>query len=259
MRAGIDLEAEREIDEIFLTLLDSLPLGRPFTFRQQHGGALVQQVRPAKDHEAEVSSRGRVELDLHTDDVFLEPSLRPQYIALLGVHNPERIPTYVVRLEDVVRRLEPLALEVLSQPRFSFSCPPSFDVESRGDLRTGARPILREGDDGGLEVGLPASTTEVVEPADGEAEKHLQRLRSAIEDAPRRECTLGAGEILVFSNSRCFHGRPSVGSTERWLKRVYLRDDLTTLEMAAATGSTSVYDAVRAFRFGQSEDRARAR
>lgn len=258
LRAGIDLSAEREIDEIFLTLLDSLPLGRPFTFRQQHGGALVQPVRPARDHEAEVSSRGRVELDLHTDDVFLEPSLRPQYIALLGIHNPERIPTYVVRLEDVVRRLEPPTLEVLSQPLFSFSCPPSFDVDSRGDLRTDARPILRQGDDGGCEVGLPASTTEVVEPADSEAEEHLQRLKSAIADAPRTECALGPGEVLVFSNSRCLHGRPSVDSTERWLKRVYLRDDLATLETAAATGSVSVYDAVRAFRFGQSEGRARA-
>lgn len=236
------LDAEREIDEIFLSLLDGLPVGRPFSFREQHGGALVQEVRPAENHESEVSSRGRVELDLHTDDVFLEPSVRPQYIALLGIHNPERVPTYLVYLDDVVDYLEPKTLEVLSQPFFSFACPPSFDIDKSLDLRTNPRPILRRGARGEFEAGIDAS-------------EHLRLFKSAIEAAPRTEWTLGPGEVLVFSNSRCLHGRPPVESADRWLKRVYLRDDLSTLEMAAATDTRNTYDAVKAFRYGHLESR----
>ncbi|HET7446205.1 MAG TPA: TauD/TfdA family dioxygenase [Solirubrobacterales bacterium] len=250
-----DPGAEARIDEIFLDLLDSLPLGWPFTFRQQHGGALVQEVRPAENHEDELSSRGRVELNLHTDDVFLEPSVRPQHIALLGVYNPERVPTQLVRLDDVIRLLEPTTIAVLSQPLFTFACPPSFDVDRRADLRTDARPILRKGAGGGFEVGLPASTTEVVKEAKIDADVHLQSLRSAIEDAPRTEFTLSAGEILIFSNSRCLHGRPPVVDADRWLKRIYLRHDLASLELAAATDSRNVYDAVKAFRYGRSRGR----
>lgn len=255
---GAGTGAEALVDEIFLALLDSLPLGCPFTFREQHGGALVQEVRPAENHEAELSSRGRVELNLHTDDVFLEPSVRPQYIALLGVYNPDGVPTELVRLDDVIRLLEPTTVEVLSQPLFSFACPPSFDVDQRTDLRTDARPVLRRNLRDEFEVGLPASTTEVVEEAGIDADEHLDLFRSAIGEAPRAEFPLDTGEILIFSNSRCLHGRPSVMSADRWLKRVYLRDDLATLELAAATDAANVYDAVKAFRYGQSQDGAGA-
>lgn len=253
-------DASVEIEEAFLSLLGGFSLGRPFTFREQYGGAMVQNIRPAKTHESEASSRGRVRLDLHTDDVFLDPPSRPEYIALLGVRNPDRTPTELVRLDDVLQELNSETLEALSRSQFSFGCPPSFDVDNRVDLRTRPRPVLRAGAEGGFEVGLPASTTEPIEKAEPNASKHLQRLKAAITAAPRRAFTLDAGEILIFSNSRCLHGRPPVASPERWLKRVYLREDLTTLDGTAATDSPNVYEAVRAFRQAQlGDDGAAAR
>jgi L-asparagine oxygenase len=244
-------DASGEIEKVFLAVLGNLPLGRPFTFREQYGGAMVQDVRPAKTHESEASSRGRVRLDLHTDDVFLDPPSRPEFIALLGVRNSDRIPTELVRLDDVVQDLNAETLAALSRSQFSFGCPPSFDVDDRAALRTRPRPILRGGAEGGFEVGLPASTTEPTATAEPDASKHLQCLKAAIAAAPHRAFTLEAGEILIFSNSRCLHGRPPVVGSERWLKRVYLREDLTTLEETAATDAPNVYEAVRAFRQAQ--------
>lgn len=244
-------DASGDIDEVFLAVLGDLALGRAFTFREQYGGAMVQDIRPARTHESEASSRGRVRLDLHTDDVFLDPPSRPEYIALLGVRNSDRIPTELVRLDDVVQDLDSETLEALSNSQFSFGCPPSFDVDDRAALRTRPRPILRGGPEGGFEVGLPASTTEPTETAEPNASKHLQCLKAAIAAAPRRAFTLDAGEILIFSNSRCLHGRPPVVGLDRWLKRVYLREDLTTLKETAATDAPNVYEAVRAFRQAQ--------
>jgi hypothetical protein len=241
------------IEEVFLALLGNLSLGQPFTFREQYGGAMVQDIRPAKNHESEASSRGRVRLALHTDDVFLDPPARPEYIALLGVRNLDQIPTELVRLDDVLRVLDPETVEALRRSQFSFACPPSFDVDHRATLRTRPRPILRGDTDNGFEVGLPASTTEPTDTAEPSASKHLQHLEAAIDKAPRRSFTLDAGDVLIFSNSRCLHGRPPVVGPGRWLKRVYLREDLAALEESAATDNPRVYDAVRAFRQAQLE------
>jgi hypothetical protein len=239
---------EKEVDEAFLETLSALSLGNPFTFVEQHGGDIVQNIRPVSTHEAERSSRGRVALQLHTDDAFLHRQVRVEYIALCGVTNPMRVPTEIVSLYDVYERLRSETVEILSQPVFSFGCPESYDIEGRGDIWTSPRPILEAMEDGTVEVALPSTEIKVVTEATVEANRHLQLFKSALADAPRRQVTLEAGEILVISNSRCFHGRPAV-EAERWLKRVYLRQDLTTLDELAATRAPGIYAATKAARY----------
>jgi hypothetical protein len=239
-----------EISGAFLDLLAELPVGKPFSFREQYGGALVQDVRPAQNRDDEVSSRGRVALGPHTDDVFLDPEMRPEHIALLGISNPAGIPTLLVPLEDVLSELESATIETLTKPLFTFGCPPSFDIDAniRASLRTPPRPILRPLPDGGFEVGFPASTTEPVDGAGKDVATHLQLWRQAVKRAPSNPVVLEAGDVLVFSNSRCLHGRPVVDEADRWLKRVYLRYGLFDLERWAGTDSTGVFSAVEAFR-----------
>ena len=83
------------------------------------------------------------------------------------------------------------------------------------------------------------------EEADGEAERRLVLLWQAVHRAPCTSIALSPGELLVVSNSRCLHGRPQVAA-ERWMKRVYMREDLSTLDCLAATGSPGVYAAANA-------------
>lgn len=236
-----------EIDEAFLQILDALSLGRPFTFLEQHGGEIVQNIRPVRRHEAERSSRGRLALDLHTDDAFLPGTARVEYIALCGVSNPARVPTQMVRLRDVCERLQRETIEALSQPVFSFGCPQSYDIDDRETIWTLPQPILKAAEGGAMEVSLPSTEVRVGAEAASDVAQHLARFKAALANAPRRQVELDAGEIVVISNSRCLHGRPPV-EAERWLKRVYLRRDLSALDEAAGTEAPGVYSAAEAFR-----------
>jgi L-asparagine oxygenase len=237
--------SDREIDEAFLEILSRLSLGSPFTFAEQHAGRIVQDIRPMETHEAERSSRGRIALDLHTDDAFLPREVRVEYLALCGIFNPTQIPTQVVRIEDVCERVQPETIEALAQPMFSFGCPQSYDIEKREEIWASPQPILKYRENGTVEVALPSTEVKVTEGAEPKAAHHLRLFKSALADAPHRQFELGAGEIIVISNSRCLHGRPAVEG-ERWLKRVYLRQDLTALNETAATETPGVYAAARA-------------
>ncbi len=233
-----DSAAADALDRAFLEIVRTLPFGPVFTFAEQYGGALVHDVRPVAGHEQERSSRGRAVLQLHTDDAFLLAEARPEFMALLGVQNPGAVPTQLVRIDDVAAALPADAIDVLSQPRFTFARPASFDMDA--GAQQPMRPILSAGGSG-LEVAY-ATRTEVGAPGDGDAHRCLNRFREAVDAAPRRAVELAPGEILVFSNLRCLHGRREV-LAERWLKRVYLRRDRSVLDGRSATGRPSVYTA----------------
>jgi L-asparagine oxygenase len=236
--------AEEDLHAAFLHTFEALPFGLPFTFREQYGGALVHDVRPAAGHETEESSRGRVMLPFHTDDGFLDPGARPEHLALLGIANPERVPTNVVRLESVLELLPTETITILREPLFTLACPDSFEAPRGITEKVPARPILWTGAGGRPETSF-APDTRPIDGADDEAGTHLKLFAAAVDRAPRISIVLEPGEILVFSNSRCLHGRPPV-EAERWMKRLYLREDLCHLDRIAATTEPSVYEAAKA-------------
>lgn len=242
--ASGDAKAEKRLHAAFLGTLEALPFGHPFTFREQYGGALVHDIRPALGHEGEESSRGRVTLPFHTDDGFLDPGARPEHLALLGITNPNRVPTNVVRIEDVLELLSAETIAGLREPLFTLACPDSFEAPQGITGNVPARPIVWFGPAGRPEASFAPDTR----PIDGvgqEVDSLLQLFTAAVRQAPRTSIVLEPGEILVFSNSRCLHGRPPV-EAERWMKRLYLRSDLRQLDRVAATAEPFVYEAAKA-------------
>ena len=238
--------SEEKLNAAFLEELAALPFGHPFSFVEQHGGGLVQNVRPVVRHENEQSSRGRAALRLHTDDAFLHPRVRVEYIALCGVSNPHRVPTDIVHIDDVRTLLEPAVAEALGQPVFSFGCPESYDIEGRESIWATPRWILNTNENGELEVTLPSTSVRIDPGLAAEFGDYVTAFQTALANAPRRQVVLERGEILVVSNRRCLHGRPAI-EAERWLKRVYLSRDLSGLEEVAGTGLWGIYTAAKAF------------
>jgi L-asparagine oxygenase len=229
----------RALDDAFLAILEELPFGTAFTFAEQYGGALVQDIKPASGHEDEQSSRGQVELRPHTDDGFLDPAARPEYLALLGVSNPEGVPTEVIRVDDLLERLDPTTVEGLRAPDFFFPAPQSFDAVR---ATVPPRPIVESEPGAPTRVAL-APDVRIADGTNEQAGRCLTRLEEALREVPRVSFALGAGEILLVSNSRCLHGRPPVANG-RWLKRIYLRRDFRRLEPAAGMGR--IYEVAKA-------------
>jgi L-asparagine oxygenase len=242
--ASGDTNAEALLHAAFLRTFEALPFGSPFTFREQYGGALVHDIRPSAGHEREESSRGRVTLPFHTDDGFLDPGNRPEHLALLGIFNPERVPTNVVRIESVLELLSAETIAMLREPLFTLACPDSFEAPLGITENVPARPIIWTGPGGRPEASF-APDTRPIDGAGEEVDSHLRQFAAAVGQASRISIVLEPGEILVFSNSRCLHGRPPV-EADRWMKRLYLRGDLRQLDRVAATAEPFVYEAARA-------------
>lgn len=246
-------DAETSVDEaIEWALLDALQgaqVGVPYTFREQYAGRLVHDIRPAPGHECEESSRGRVPFRLHTDDAFLDATARPDRLALVGLRDLSNVPTTVVSIDYVLEQLDDDAIDILCQPSFLFRCPVSFAVGEGEVFTSSPRPVLHRSTDGTIHAALATCTR----PAPGEhraVRRSLDLLEAAVRRAPRIAVHLAPGEILVVSNSRCFHGRGGIQGS-RWLKRVYLRDDLAVLDQIASTEDTGVYRAAAAFEHGE--------
>ncbi len=246
---GVDAGLDAAIEAALLESLDGAHIGIPYTFREQYAGRLVHDIWPAPGHESEISSRGRVPLRLHTDDAFLDATARPDRLALVGLCDPSAVPTTIVAVDDLLDQLGDETVAALCQPYFLFRRPASFAV-GRGEVFTcWPRPVLHPSAGGPVLAAL-ATGTRVAPEADPDAHHHLGRFEEAVMRAPRTELLLTPGEILVISNSRCLHGRGAIRGA-RWLKRVYLRNELTLLDQVASTGEAGVYAATAAFQHAE--------
>ncbi len=232
------------IDAGILEVLSAIEaeVGRPYAFIEQYDGRLVQDIRPVPGRERELSSRGRAPLVLHTDDAFLDRRARPEAVALVGIEHHDAVPTLIVRLDDVIDSLTPNTVQVLMSSSFVHASPPTFDLPCEVGAEVTCRPILRQRPDGVFEAALSASgpATKV----DRRLDRHVAVFRRAAREAPSAQLRFAPGCVHVISNTRLLHGRPGV-VTNRWLKRVYLRRDLSDLDALAPTGSPSVYSAAR--------------
>jgi hypothetical protein len=248
MIAGIvDLERvgdlSQRIDLSILDQLDSRRLGRVFTYKQQCFGDIVQNLIPRLGHEEENSNAGRKAFGWHSDDARLDVRFRVDNLGLFGVDNRGGVPTRLLAIDDVITRLDRRTRSRLARPDYTQAVPQSYRIDQPEDLRSPGRPVLVEARDG-YHIRYTSYATR---PAHGNAaaEAALQALHDAVHAATPREIVLGAGDMLVFSNSRFLHSRGAVGG-QRWIKRVYLKRDLRELTRFCSTERTAVFDVLPA-------------
>ncbi len=196
-------------------------LAQVFGFQEEEEGALFHQIAPKAGRESSQSNGGVVPFHPHSDDAFLFPAHRPEFLSLFGLLNERAAPTWMFPVEGILEGLTPALIERLQRPVFRHAPPQSFHLGLEG---TTLHPVLEEGP-GGWEVSYNTARTSGVDIASDDA---LAAFREALQKAPHREVVIAPGTLAMFSNLRHLHGRGAI-SGRRWLQRLYSRRDLSAL------------------------------
>ena len=223
--------------ELFLGLC-GLVLGEPFGWATLQSGRIVQNILPIVGDERRQNGYGsRALLEFHTEDGF-HPQ-RCDYLLLLGLRNPDAVPTIVSSVRDV--KLDPEDRAVLSQPRFLIF--PDDEHVRQLQARDPDHPALRRarqlleapdpvpvlfGDpaDPYLRLDRPFMRCVGDDPV---AERALDTLMAELERV-QQDVVVRPGSLLVVDNYRAVHGRRSFDvrydGTDRWLKKLTASRDL---------------------------------
>lgn len=223
-------------DETALAMTNALHFGliqlmglTPFAVAYENSARLIRNVVPNPQAAGTTSSWGwDVEFYWHTDNPHLsfsdpgsDPRLHvPRYLTMYAIRNPDRVPTEIAAIEDVVGRLDDHRREQLRAPEFDVGPPASNDTGPDDVLR--AASVLEVAPDGQLRVRYDRGTTKGRTAAAAAA---LDDWVEALAGAPHQQFCLDTGDFLIFDNYRVLHRRPAftpgTATEARWVRRCY--------------------------------------
>jgi Fe(II)/alpha-ketoglutarate-dependent arginine beta-hydroxylase len=210
-----------------MLLLVASFLGYPISQAGVDDGRLVRDISPILGHEmTQLGSSSSGELMWHNEDAY--HPLRPDWICLLCLRNPDRTATSFVPIADVP--IEEPTRSRLFQRRFHIQ-PDSSNVSSAAAPESPAIAVLT-GDSGRPFVRLDPAFM-IRDAADGEACEALETVIKAV-DERLQDIRLESGELLIIDNLRSVHGRRSFTArydgSDRWLRVVHATADLRRSE-----------------------------
>jgi Fe(II)/alpha-ketoglutarate-dependent arginine beta-hydroxylase len=230
-------------EEILFVLTGSL-LGDPIGWRTQQHGRIVHDVMPVKGMELEQIGIGSEQLIWwHTEDAF--HPLRGDYIGLMFLRNPDRVPTTMASLERLPELLDPEDYKTLFEPHYTIlpdksHRPENAHAEAHEDLDEHTfdriQQMQQEPDKIPLLSGDRKSPYIQIDPYFMEPVKDNPRAQRAFEalckviDTEIRDVALEAGDICFLDNYKAVHGRrpfkARYDGRDRWFKRMNIARDL---------------------------------
>jgi Fe(II)/alpha-ketoglutarate-dependent arginine beta-hydroxylase len=227
-------------EEILLLLLGSL-LGDVIAWSTQQDGAVVHDIAPIKSHEHEQLGSGSAEeLTWHTEDAF--HPCRGDYLGMLCLRNPERVPTTFASLD--VSALDEATVALLFEPHYTIRPDESHLRKNRVDALTGenleeAQSHIDQMNEKPEKIAVLFGSRQApycrldpyfMDPPEREdAREALDRLLRLI-DSRIEEIDLDPGEFCFIDNFKAVHGRrpfkARFDGTDRWLKRINITRDL---------------------------------
>lgn len=212
-------EITEELAEIDRVLVDyARAWGRPFGYRQEQSGSVVQNIFPIKVTENDqISTSSRKPLEMHTETAF-HPWL-PQYVFLLCLRGDGKAGTTFVDLEELITHLTQDEIKTLQEPIFTTSIDMSFLNNEQSD-KTITMPILYNN---GTSIKYDRN---LMRSSDRGGMAVLDKLSELVEKL-KVTYYLRSGQLAVIENWRTIHGRteftPRYDGSDRWLKRVLVR------------------------------------
>lgn len=243
-------DAGQEPEEAQLALLAAL-LGEPFAWRTIQRGRMVQNLVPMEEDREAQSGHGSVALEWHTEDGFHERRCR--YLMLLGIRNPDEVPTTVGSIRDV--HLAERHRSVLLQRRFLIRPDPEHlrqltatspgsealrRAQEMHDHPERAAILFGDPEDHCLRIDAPYTSPV---PGDREAAEALAAIVAEL-GRSQRDVVVREGDVLILDNYRAVHGRrafhPRFDGTDRWLKRISVSGGPASAGPLVAAGSRVV-------------------
>jgi Fe(II)/alpha-ketoglutarate-dependent arginine beta-hydroxylase len=252
-------ENDTRHEDLLLVLLASL-LGEPIAWSTQQDGRVVHDLLPIKGHEHEQVGTGSEELiTWHVEDAF--HPYRGDYLGMMCLRNPDRVPTTFAPISKV--KLTPEQLAVLSSPHFTIRPDNSHLPKNRGDgaVRTPVEAALVErayrkieqmsasperipvlfGDPGAPYVRMDPYFMDP--PEDPVARSTFQELQRLVDEA-LEDRALEPGDIVFIDNFQAVHGRKPFKARydgrDRWLKRINVVRDLRKSREARVSATSRV-------------------
>ena len=200
---------EQTSEAVILGIISALNYS-PFSYLQEKNGNLIQEISPIQKQESTKSSNGRVKLDYHTDAAFLKRKIRPHVLALYCLKNECKTSTQIVQIRTILEYLTDFEICALMGENFIFSPPSSFT-----NVAPRKTAVLYKHFDK-IEIAISSYNVKATSVL---ANNALVKLR---EIAKKYSVAIHArsGDLIVFNNLRCLHGRGVIKS-DRWLQRVY--------------------------------------
>lgn len=162
-----------------------------------------------------------------TDPDFPRIAPSPDIVFLIGLRNPDDVPTIVMPLAETLGKIDDYDVDLLKQPNFVLSAQRTFvqgteRILGEAHLLDGAA-VLFDGPEGTW-VRYTHSQSSVYDEGD-EAVKRAKAKFEAACAACAQEIGLKAGDVLLVNNRKALHGRTKVGAAyggdSRWLIRAY--------------------------------------
>lgn len=205
-------------EEVFLNLCGAL-LGDAIAWAHQRDGLICQELVPIREHQhAMLGSGSEVDLVWHTEDARY--SYRGDYIGLMCLRNPDKVPTTYASIDDM--DLDPQHVDVLFKPQFVFHPDPSHPTDTESEMAA-----ILFGDKESPYVRFDPYSMDT--PEDREACQAFHYLQEKINEKITR-VALEPGDVMFIDNYKAVHGRSSFKArfdgTDRWLKRITIARDL---------------------------------
>jgi Fe(II)/alpha-ketoglutarate-dependent arginine beta-hydroxylase len=238
-------ENDTRREDLLLVLLGSL-LGEPIGWSTQQDGRVVHDLLPIKGHEHEQVGTGSEELiTWHVEDAF--HPYRGDYLGMMCLRNPDRVPTTFAPISKVA--LSPEQLAVLASPHFVIRPDNSHLPKNRGNGNghSPAEEALIEKAYRKIEqmcasperipvlFGDPSTPYVRMDPyfmdtpEDPAARAAFDELQRKVDDA-LEDRVLEPGDIVFIDNYQAVHGRKPFKARydgrDRWLKRINIVRDL---------------------------------
>jgi hypothetical protein len=219
-------EKKTFFSEFWLAIVAKI-LGEPIGYAQEKNGEVFQNIRPRKGQESKIASdSSQIILDLHVENGY--HPVRPDYLLLYGLRqDPQRQAyTLAVEIKKALQFFTDEEIYILRSRQFKTSVDWNF-----GNIKAerGAGPIVSIlfGDE---ENPMVFYDDEYVSGMTPDAQKVLDKFRGIIHEH-MQHILLKPGEMLIFDNYKCLHGRtsfqPYYDGNDRWLQRLLVVRDLS--------------------------------